>query len=288
VAQGYSHRESETVYNSASQLKDPIGLAVSMFRDLGHSRGLAWRLFVRNLSARYRQTILGYVWAFLPPVVATAVFIFLRRSGFFLVEDTGVSYVAFLFTGVVLWQTFVDAIFSPIRMVNQSRAMLRKINFPHEALLLAGLAEVLFNAMIRAVLLAGVLIWQDVTVPVTVFLAPLGLAVLILVALGIGVLAAPFAMLFNDIEQALAVFLTLWMFVTPVLYPPPTTWPGSLTMRVNPVAPVLDTARAWILTGNPKHLFGFIVVAGVTLVLLFLGWVLYRLALPIAVERMGS
>jgi len=283
-----SHQANETVYTAASRLRDPVRLVRSMFRDLIASRELAWRLFIRNISARYRQTLLGYLWAILPPIVATAVFIFLRRSGFFKVEETSVPYIAFVFTGMVLWQTFVDAVFSPLRMINQSKSMLVKINFPHEALLLAGVAEVIFNALIRCVLLAFVLIWQDVSVPISVLLSPIGLSVLILVGLGFGVFLAPFAVLYHDVEQALAVVLTLWMFVTPVLYPAPNAWPGSLTMTLNPVSPVLDTTRAWILTGFPNHINSFIVVAMATIVLLFVGWVLYRLALPILIERMGA
>ena len=58
-----------------------------MFRDLAASRELAWRLFMRDLSARYRQSLLGYVWAFLPPLAATIPFVFLQITG--LVYDRG-------------------------------------------------------------------------------------------------------------------------------------------------------------------------------------------------------
>ena len=276
------------VYTPESQLRQPGRLLRGMFRDLVAARELAWRLFVRNISARYRQTMLGYVWAFLPPIVSTLVFVFLRNSGLFTVGDTVVPYVVFVFSGMILWQTFADALNSPIRMVAQSKAILAKINFPHEALILAGIAEVLFNFMIRLALLIAVLLWFGIQVPLTALLVPCGVLALIGLGIAAGVLLIPLAMLYQDVEQVLPVITPFWMFVTPVLYPPTTSWPGSLTMALNPVSPVLDTTRAWLLSGSPGHVAEFAWVIIATLILLFFGWGLYRLALPILIERTSA
>jgi lipopolysaccharide transport system permease protein len=278
----------ETIYTPESQLLRPAALLRRMGRDLMGSRELAWRLFVRNVSARYRQTALGYLWALLPPLAATALFVLLRRSGVFSTGVTSVPYVPFLVTGLVLWQTFVDALFAPIRVVSQSKAMLVKVNFPREALILAGVAEVLFGFLIRSALLAAVLIWYRVTPPATVLIAPLGVIMLIAIGTAIGVLLAPMAALLQDVEQGLAIVISLWLFATPVLYPPPTTYPGSLTMVLNPASAVLDTTRAWLLGGAPEFLPTAGWVAAITVVVLFAGWVLYRLALPIVIERIGA
>jgi lipopolysaccharide transport system permease protein len=66
------------VYTRASKLRDPAQLFQAMLRDLALSRELAWRLFVRNISSRYRQTILGYAWAIVTPIATTSVFVFLQ------------------------------------------------------------------------------------------------------------------------------------------------------------------------------------------------------------------
>ena len=124
-----------------------------MLHDLSASRELAWRLFVRNLSAKYRQTLLGYVWAFLPPILTTAVFVYLHRAGYFSVGSMKVPYVAFVFSGIVFWQVFTEALLMPLRMVQQSMSILTKVNFPREALILAGLGEVFFGFLIRSIIL---------------------------------------------------------------------------------------------------------------------------------------
>ena len=70
-----------------------------MFRDLRASRELAWRLFVRDTSAQYRQSMLGYVWAFLPPLVASVPFIFLNSQGVVNIEGTPIPYPAYALIG---------------------------------------------------------------------------------------------------------------------------------------------------------------------------------------------
>jgi lipopolysaccharide transport system permease protein len=104
----------------------------------------------------------------------------------------------------------------------------------------------------------------------------------------LGVLFTPLSVLYHDIAQGVSFLGSLLIFLTPVFYPPPDAWPGSLTMVLNPVSPVLDTTRSWLLTGSADHLAGFLVVSLVSAAALFFSWILYRLALPILIERMSA
>ena len=73
-------------YSAESEISNPINLIRGMLRDFSAGRELAGRLFVRNLRGLYRQTLLGLFWAFLPPIVNTAFWVFLREADVF---DTG-------------------------------------------------------------------------------------------------------------------------------------------------------------------------------------------------------
>src|SRR5665213_561318 len=101
---------SITVYSPESPLRQPVKLARDMFRDLLASRELAWRLFVRDTSAQYRQSILGYVWAFIPPLVASLPFVFLNSQGVVSIKETSIPYPAYAMIGTIIWQVFVDAL----------------------------------------------------------------------------------------------------------------------------------------------------------------------------------
>jgi lipopolysaccharide transport system permease protein len=275
-----------TEYTPESPLRRPAALWREMRGDLAAARELAWRLFVRNVRARYRQSLLGYVWVFLPPAAGTLLFAFLRHAGVIRVADTGVPYVLFLVTGLVLWQTFAESLLAPLRMVAQSRELLVKVNFPREALVLAGGAEVLLTFLVRSLLLLAVLAWYGILPPLQALLFPAGVLILVMMGTAIGVALVPAGILYQDVEQGLGLFLPFWMLLTPVLYPAPLSWPASLTVTLNPAAPVIDTARAWLLGGIPAHVPEMAIVSAGGLALLLFAWVVYHVAFPILVERM--
>lgn len=276
------------IYTPESQLRHSRQLIRSMFADLRASRELASRLFIRNISAQYRQSILGYVWAFLPPLFTTMIWVFLNSQSILNVGETDIPYPAYVLVGTLLWQGFIDALNSPLKLVASSRSMLAKINFPREALLLAGLGEVIFNFVIRLVLLIGVFLWFQLPVPATIFLAPLGVVALLLLGVAIGVLLTPLGLLYGDIQKALMIITQLWFFLTPVIYTPTNSWPASLLTEINPVSPILITTRAWIVGGEIGDYSSFMLVIAATVVFIIFGWLFYRLAMPHIIERISA
>jgi len=276
------------VLTPESLLRSPRRLLREMRSDLWASRELAWRLLVRNLSAAYRRTALGYVWAFLPPLFTTATFVFLRRQGVVSFGETGLPYIVFVLTGSLLWQTFFEALNAPLKMANQSRAMLAKIRFPREALILAGIGEVGFNFAVRLLILVPVYWWFGVGFAATVPLALIG--VLALVALGtvIGVVLLPPGVLYEDVEKGLPLLGGIWMFLTPVVYPAATEGPARWLLLANPASPLLDQTRLWLTGGGTPHLALFLAWSVATLVIGLAGWILYRVALPHLIARLPS
>lgn len=281
-------RATTAVYTPESPLRHPRILIQGMARDLLAGRELGWRMFQRNLSALYRQTILGYLWLILTPLAASLPFIFLHSSGVFKMGDTEIPYPAYVMMGTLLWQGFVDALNAPLKVVTSSKSILTKLNIPKEGLLLAGFYEVMFNLAARCVLLAAVMAIFKVMPPPTVFLFPLGACLLVILGMCLGLLLVPLGMLYGDVQRAILVLTGFWMFLTPVVYPPPDRWPANLITAWNPVSPILLVCRETLTTGNLEHLPAALVVGGIALAALFCGWIMFRLAMPILVERMGS
>jgi lipopolysaccharide transport system permease protein len=263
-------------------------MLASMVRDVAASRELAWRLFVRDISAQYRQSLLGYAWAFLPPLATTLIFTFLNSQQILNIADTSVPYPAFVMIGTLLWQTFLDALNSPLRAVNASRAMLTKVNFPREALILSGTADVVFNTVVRAVLLAATFLYYHLPVTGSLALVPIGVVALILLGMAIGVLLTPVGMLYTDVARGIVLVSGFWMLLTPVVYPPPKSGAGALLATWNPVSPVLLTCRQWLVGQPASELTQFWWVGSLSLVGLIAGWVFFRLSLPHLIERIGN
>ncbi len=99
--------------------------------------------------------MLGYVWVFVPPLMASLPFIYLNSAGVIRMGDMPIPYAAYATVGTIIWQTFVDALNSPLRTVNAARSMLTRINFPREAILLSGLLQVGFSFRRPAAAAAG-------------------------------------------------------------------------------------------------------------------------------------
>jgi lipopolysaccharide transport system permease protein len=277
-----------TVYTPQSPLREPGKLFRAMFSDLRASRELAWRLFVRDTSAQYRQSFLGYLWAFLPPLATAAIFTFLNSQQILNVGATAIPYPAFVVIGTLLWQTFVDALNSPLKAVGAARAMLSKINFPHEALFVGGATEVLFNTLVRSTLLVPVFLIYGLHVGVSVLLVPLGIVALLVLGLSIGMCLVPLGALYTDVSRGVTLIAALWMLLTPVVYPPPSSGLGAFLAKWNPVSPVVLTSRQWLTSEPGTDLGAFVAVTAGAVVLLFFGWVVVRVSLRHIIERIGN
>lgn len=277
-----------TIYTPDSLLVNPLKMMREMFRDLMTSRELAWRLAVRDISAQYRQAFLGFLWAIILPLTNTLVWVFLSRSGVIVMSETTLPYPIYVFTGTMLWAIFMDSLNAPLQVTTAAKGMLAKINFPREALIVAGIYQTLFNTTIKIILLIGTLLALGFYPGWGLFLFPLGILSLILVGTAIGLLLTPVGLLYTDIGKAIPLLMQFLMYFTPVVFPMPKEGLAATLFMLNPLTPLVLTARDWLTGFTPEYLGYFIFVNIAALLLLMIVWVVYRLAMPILIERMGS
>ena len=278
----------KAVYTPKSKLRTPLQLFKQMGRDLLASRELAWRLMVRDISAQYRQSFLGFTWAFLPPIVMALGFTLASDANVINVGKTDIPYPAYVMFSTALWQTFVEALNGPVQAVTLAKPMLARVNFPREAIILAKIGEVFFNFGIKLILIVGLFIWFRVPVNPTVILAPVALIHLIMLGTFMGLLLAPLGMLYQDVSKGLTMITGFWLFLTPVVYPVPTTGTFGTLVRLNPVTPLLVTTRELATTGVISNASGFWVVSIFTFIGILLTWIIFRLAMPFVIERVSS
>lgn len=276
------------IYSPEPLLGHPVRMVNSIFKDIVAGRELAWRLFLRDLSAQYRQTYFGYIWAFLPPLAASLTFIFLNSQGIIKIDTGGVPYPAFAMMGTLLWQVFVDAIQSPPQALAMARPMLAKINFPREAILLGGIYMVIFNFLIRLLLVAGVMIFWKIQPSATLLFFPVAMFALLLTGFCIGLVLVPISGLYGDVQKALPMVTGFWMLLTPVVYPARTEGLAGILATWNPVSPLITTARE-ALSGVELSMFmPFMLVSCGAMLVTFLGLLGFRIAMPHLIVRMGG
>ncbi|MEM8504664.1 MAG: ABC transporter permease [Cyanobacteria bacterium P01_D01_bin.1] len=280
---------SRKVYRPHSEMQRPLKLLHNMWRDLLSSRELAFQLMKRDISAQYRQSFLGYFWAIIPPVVAAAGFTFAANSNVLNIGETDLPYPAYVMFSTSLWQTFTESITLPMQNMAQSKMLLAKINFPRESLILASIGQVFFNFAIKLILIIALFLWFKMPVSPSIIAAPVALVHLVLIGTAFGMLLAPLTALYQDFVKGVPLLLGVWLFLTPVVYPVP-SGEGlfGIFVNLNPVTPLLVTARELATTGAVSDPLGFWLASLFTFVGLGLAWLVYRLGLPYAIERLSS
>jgi lipopolysaccharide transport system permease protein len=276
------------IYSPEPLLGHPFTLIRNITKDILAGRELAWRLFIRDLSAQYRQTYFGYLWAILPPLVASLTFIFLNSQGIVNIDTGGIPYSAFAMMGTLLWQVFVDAITCAPTALNGAKPMLAKINFPREAILMGGLYMVIFNFLIRLLLVAGVMAFWKITPSATILFFPVAMAAILVTGFCIGLAITPIAGFYGDVARAIPMIASFWMLLTPVVYPARTEGLAGILATWNPISPLIVTARECLTGQDLSLMVPFAIVSICALLATFCGLVGFRIAMPHLIARMGG
>jgi lipopolysaccharide transport system permease protein len=275
-------------YTPESGLNRPVALLREMWDDLPVARQLAWRLMLRDLRAQYRQSILGFAWAFLPAMATAIGFSLANRAQVLNIGETDLPYPVYVLLSMVLWQSFVASMNGPLTAIASAKAMISRVKFPRESIILAKLGEELFNLCVKLVPVSLALIWFRVPIAPTIVLAPLGLMALMGFGAMIGALLTPMGVMYQDIGRGMTLVAGGWMLLTPVVYPLPGPGTFGTIVRLNPVTPLLLTTRELATTGNLSMPMGFVAVVGLMALAALPVWVVFRLAMPYAIERVTS
>ena len=240
----------------------------------------------RQLIARYRRSILGYLWLLVVPVSTALAWVYVRASGAIPLASPRVAYPLYILAGLFLWQGFLRMLNVPLQQVNASRAIISKIRSPWEAVIAAGWIEAVFEFMIfiAVLLLAHPLLGGTLSPGILHAVTPI--VMLLLLGAGTGLILVPLGLLYEDIPRAVAVGSSILFFITPIVYSPPTSALGLAAFRLNPVAVLLDAARAGLVNdvAAAPALVG--IWGAVSLIAFGIGWITMRIAVPHLVARL--
>jgi len=276
---------AELVYSAEPAVWHPLALLRRMARESWNFRELVFHLVVRDLRAQYRQSLLGYVWAFIPTIATAIAFSLAKDSGVLRIPNTRVDYVVFVMAGTVLWQTFTDSLNGPIQAISNFKGVLNRIYLPPEVIIFAKIGEVFVNLSINLIMLAIVFAVYRVSIGPIVILTPLLLLLFILEGTAIGLVLAPVSVLYHDVLKGLPIILTFWFVLTPVVYAPPSNGGLAVVVKLNPATHFLVAIRD-IATGGPlPDLWTLAIVSAVSVLAFIVALIAFRIAMPFVIER---
>jgi lipopolysaccharide transport system permease protein len=251
-----------------------------MVKELTESLRLIRLFMVRDISVRYRHSVLGYFWAVIPQLATVGVFAFLHASQVLPMGRTRIPYSAYAVWGISVWQLFAGCLSGCTASLVSGGSLVTKLNFPKEALVIAALGQPVFDFFIRLVPVIAIFIWCGVMPSRGAVLIPVVLLPVIFLALGLGFVLSIANLVIRDTGNALGMILGMGMFLTPVLYPPPVRWPFYLVNFLNPLSPLLTATQDLIAAGSLAHPELFAASCFLSLALSLGGWRAFRLTLP--------
>ncbi len=227
---------------------------------------LAWR----DISARFRQSVVGYGWAIVRPLVTAAIYTLV--FSFFVRIETDVPYPIFAFAGLIPWMYFSGALSSATNSVVSGGALLSKVYFPRLILPLATVAVGLVEVVLQLIVLAGLMAWYQYVPGWPVLCLPLFVLVAALTALAFGIWLTALNVKYRDVGMAVPFLIQIWMYLCPIVYPISLV-PEKYRMiyAINPMVGVIEGFRWSLLGSEPPNWSILAVSMGVLVLVLVAG-----------------
>lgn len=256
----------------------PRRLVVSEISNLRRYRGLLRLLVRRDLTVRYKRSMLGVWWTLLNPLLMVAV-MWAVFSTIFRFEIPGdIPYVVYVLSGVMLITFFSQGVVASGSSIVSSAGILSKVYVPAEVFAVAPALAALVNFGINILLLLVVQLIAGVGVPLTAVLAPIPLLFLAMFVAGLGMMVASLAVAYRDVLDIVGVLLTLTMYATPGFYPVTIVPDRFLPLiYINPLYSYLEVFRGLIYGGSLAPGWMWVVMVGTACAALLAGaWTFSR------------
>ena len=214
-------------------------------------RDLLWTLAERDLKVRYKQTALGVIWVVLQPLMSSLIFAFVFGVIAGMPSD-GKPYLLFAFAGMTAWNTFANVLTRVSGSLVGNAQMLSKIYFPRLILpvsaAISALVDSAFSLGLMFVMLALYRVWPGWGI----VLLPVWLVILMVLALGLGLITASWMVTYRDVVHVIPVVLNLGLYISPVAWSlanPNLSEKFRWILRLNPLCSLIEAVR-WSLLGE--------------------------------------
>lgn len=255
-----------------------------MAQDLWGSRELVWRLFMRNFSVRYKQSLLGYAWAVVLPLIAISTFLLLKKAGIVAIGPTPAPYPVFALVGLSIFQLFSTGVSSGCGALVEAGDMIAKVNFPREVLVLAAAASACFEFVVKLFMILLLCVFLKFVPAAGCVWFLLAIIPLLLLTLGLMFLFALANAVFRDVAQVVSIGMTFLMLLTPVLYP--ANDQSLLLFKLNPLTALIEAPRDLLLLGYIREPLFFGLAAVLALLVFLIGWRIFYMVETKIPERL--
>lgn len=244
-------------------------------------------LAVRDVKMRYKLSVLGIYWAVINPLLIALIYGFVFSEIFHAKGISGVPYVAFIFTGVTFWNLFANSLTSAVNSLTGNAVMLSKVSFPRVILPTSSVVARLVDFLFSLVVLIGIMIYYKLHFSLNMVAIVLLLIAELIIALGLSYVFSALNVLYRDVAQILNIVLMLWVYLSPVFYTMqqiPAKYHSIY--KYNPVGQLISQEVTLMLRGKLPDVYSIIYYMSISIVVLIVGYVIFKIIEPIFSEVM--
>lgn len=245
-------------------------------KELWNYRELLYFFAWRDLKVKYKQTVVGIAWAIFQPFMAMVVFsvVFGKLAN---LPSDGIPYPIFVYSGLLIWQFFASSLNDASNTLVANTSIVTKVYFPRLLLPIADSVTKLVDTFFAAIVLIGLMVYYGYMPGFSsILIIPLLFLIAFMAAEGAGLVLSAINVKYRDVRYILPYFMQILIFVTPVIYPTSIAGKYSWILKINPMAGVIENARAAILGTTPIDWHGLLISAGISVVLFIIGIIFFK------------
>lgn len=239
--------------------------------------GLLYYLIVRDVKGQTKQSLLGFLWILLPPIFQMGIFSLLFRVILDLPMTEKVPYPVFLYCTALPWQMFVGMMAQGTAAVVSHGGLIKQVYFPKEVIVLSAMLAEVLKTLISSVILVALMVYYHIGVGINILYLPVLFVIQLCFSLGLVLPLTALNAFARDISKGLGIALSIWMYVTPVVYPlekVPAVYRDLYLL--NPMAVIIQGYREVILENSPPQLLGMLWVTAVSLAMFLAGVYIFK------------
>lgn len=234
---------------------------------------LVYQFVISTIKTRYKRSLLGVVWTLLNPLLTMIVLTLVFSQIFRITVE---SYPVYVLSGLVAWLFFANTTTMSMQGLVLSGGLLNRIYIPKSIFAVSAAGVGLFNLTISLLPLFAISLIMGTSLHLSLLVLPAAVILLAMFALGVGLILSTAAVYFADMLPVYEVILLLWMYSTPVIYPPDILPQKLLWLfKFNPMFHLIQLFRTPIYEGKIPGLTEWLICAGIALITFILGGLIF-------------
>jgi ABC-type polysaccharide/polyol phosphate export permease len=258
-----------------SVASEELPIVLASVVELVHYRELIRNLVARDLKVRYRNSILGFLWCLLNPLLMMGVFTFVFTV---LMRNNLPNYPVFILVGILAWNYHSTAVSAAITSITSNSALVMKVYFPREVLPISVVLSNGVNFVLALIALFVMIFAFGIHLSASILLLPVIFVVQTVFSCALALFLAAITVFYRDVQNIMETLLLAWFFLTPIVWRMEDLFPsyGRLMYIINPLASIISAYRD-VLYGGGMPGLDFLGRTFVTsVVLLIVGYHFFR------------